>query len=69
MISEISCLKNDICDLHATCKEDDRTGKARCVCNNHYTGDGIHCDYAGPYFVFKYITELTIGTINSVRVY
>ncbi|XKL63994.1 hypothetical protein PGB90_006358 [Kerria lacca] len=45
--SEISCLKNDICDLHAVCKTDERSSKAHCICNNHYHGDGLHCEYAG----------------------
>lgn len=68
IISEISCLKTDLCDSHATCKVDERTGKARCVCNNHYTGDGIHCDYAGPYQVLKYTFQLP-GSNNSIVIF
>lgn len=67
MISEISCLRNDICDPHATCKEDERTGRARCVCNKHYAGDGTHCDYAGIHLNLNYFTKFTTSIVRFFK--
>ncbi|XP_011690826.1 PREDICTED: nidogen-2 isoform X2 [Wasmannia auropunctata] len=40
--TEVSCLEVDICDLNASCQQQNEED-ARCVCNPGYDGDGTTC--------------------------
>lgn len=46
---DVSCLQVDICDIHATCTYSESSGKAICMCNPGYQGDGILCTPTGAY--------------------
>lgn len=66
--TDVSCLQVDICDIHATCTYNEAKGKAICICNPGYQGDGILCTPTGIYIYPIHFVTNWVGEPGSQKV-